>query len=225
MSPAAVEARAFEADGVRGFLHAAEGAVDGLALTHGAGGNCDAPLLIAVAKAFQAAGLSVLRYDLPFRQERRSGPPFPAKAAGDREGVRKAAAALRVFLTGRIYLGGHSYGGRQTSMAAAEAPDLAEALLLLSYPLHPPSKPSELRTAHFASLRTPALFVHGTGDSFGSIAEMERALALTAGPTSLIAIQGAGHDLKRGRFDLAALVPALTGMAASAPTAKRRETR
>jgi len=85
-------------------------------------------------------------------------------------------------------------------MLAAEEPDLAAGLLLLSYPLHPPKRPAEMRTAHFAQLSTPALFIHGTRDPFGSVEEMRAALQLIAGPHELVTIEGAGHDLggKRG---------------------------
>ncbi len=77
----------FEAQGVRGYLHKAEGVGDGMVLTHGAGGNCNAPLLLAVAEAFQAVGVTVLRCDLPFRQQRPSGPPRPADSAKDRQAL------------------------------------------------------------------------------------------------------------------------------------------
>ena len=80
-------------------------------------------------------------------------------------------------------------------MLAAAEPGLVDSLLLLSYPLHPPKKPSELRTKHFPSLQTPALFVHGTRDGFGMIAEMQSALSLIPGPTGLLPVEGAGHEL------------------------------
>jgi hypothetical protein len=178
----------------------------GLVLTHGAGANCRAPLLLKVAEAFRAAGLYVLRYDLPFRQRRPFGPPAPATAAADRAGLREAVARLRETAAGPIYLGGHSYGGRQATMLAAEDPDVAAGLLLLSYPLHPPGKPERMRTEHFPALRTPAVFVHGTKDDFGTIEEMREALRLIPAPTQLVTVEGAGHDLKRGAVDWAALV-------------------
>jgi len=61
---------------------------------------------------------------------------------------------MRELVTGRVFLGGQSYGGRQASMLLASEPGLADALLLLSYPLHPPRRPAELRTAHLPSLKT-----------------------------------------------------------------------
>jgi uncharacterized protein len=173
----------------------------GLVLTHGAGGNAQAPLLFRVAEAFAEAGWYVLRYNLPFRQKKPFGPPTPAGAAADREGLRAAVAELKP-LAEHVSLGGHSYGGRQASMLAAEAPGLLEALLLLSYPLHPPKKPEQLRTAHFPQLRTPSLFVSGTKDEFGTVEEMKSALALIPAKTDLQIIEGAGHDLMKGAFNL-----------------------
>ncbi len=199
----------FEREGVSGFLHRPDDAVSGgLVLTHGAGGNCNALLLVEAAGAFSAAGLQVLRIDLPFRQRRKSGPPSPAGAAADRAGLRQAVAALHAIVSGPITLGGQSYGGRQATMLAADEPQLVEALLLFSYPLHPPGKPERLRTEHFPRLRIPALFVHGTADPFGSIAELRLAVSLIPAPTQVMPIAGAGHDLRRGRFDLGAVVAA-----------------
>jgi uncharacterized protein len=206
----------FETEGVRGFLHRPDGAGSGgVVLTHGAGGNCDAPLLVAAATAFCAAGLQVLRVDLPFRQRRPKGPPSPAGAAADRAGLRQAVAALRqavaalrAVAAGPITLGGQSYGGRQATMLAADEPGLVEALLLFSYPLHPPGKPERLRTEHFPRLRIPALFVQGTADPFGSIAELRQAVSLIPAPVQVMPIERAGHDLRRGRLDLGAVVAA-----------------
>ncbi|MGI8960189.1 MAG: alpha/beta hydrolase family protein [Bryobacteraceae bacterium] len=197
----------FAQGSVRGFLHRPAGLVTaGLVLTHGAGGNCEGPLLIAVATAFCEAGILVLRCDLPFRQRKRYGPPSPLTAAEDRAGLRDAVHAVRNLGSGQIFLGGHSYGGRQASILAAEEPDSIDALLLLSYPLHPPNKPKQRRTDHLSKLRVPALFVHGTQDQFGSVEDMRTALYLITAKTQLVVIEGAGHDLARGMFDLDRLV-------------------
>jgi hypothetical protein len=153
-------------------------------------------LLKAIASSLADAGITALRYDLPFRT-RGSGPPLPASAALDREGIRAAVKSLRELVPGFIVAAGHSYGGRQTSIAASEDPALASALVFLSYPLHPPRRPSELRTGHFPDLRTPALFVHGTRDPFGSPDEMRESLRLIPAPVKLHFVEGAGHDLNR----------------------------
>jgi hypothetical protein len=187
----------FETDELRGVLHTPEQASgDALALTHGAGANANAPLLVSLSRAFCEAGLFVLRYDLPFRVARASGPPFPAAAARDREGVARAVQALRQRVKGHVFAGGHSYGGRQTAMIAAERPDLADGLLLLSYPLHPPRKPDQPRTDYFPQWRTPALFVHGSRDPFGTLEELRAAMKLIPARVDLLAVEGAGHDLR-----------------------------
>jgi uncharacterized protein len=196
---------------VSGVLHKPEDSREslggGLILTHGAGSNRDAPVLVALASALAKIGIYVLRCDLPFRQKRRSGPPYPAGASEDRKGLREAVDQMRTVVSGKILLGGHSYGGRQASILAAEDPGLVAGLLLLSYPLHPPKKPSEMRTGHFAALKTPCLFVHGAEDPFGSMTEMRSALSLIPVRKELLEIRGAGHELTRGeRADLGTLI-------------------
>jgi uncharacterized protein len=180
---------------LQGFLHRASSpSGDGLVLTHGAGGNAQMALLATLAEAFAGAGFTVLRCNLPFRQNRPFGPPRPADAARDREGLKSAVTAMRELAKSRVFLGGQSYGGRQASMLLAEEP-IAEGLILLSYPLHPPGKPDQLRTQHLPKLHVPTLFVEGTRDPFGTIQEIEAARKLISAKTKLLTVEGAGHDL------------------------------
>jgi predicted alpha/beta-hydrolase family hydrolase len=123
--------------------------------------------------------------------------------------LRDAVEAMRERVSGRVVLGGVSYGGRQAAILAAAEPQIAAALILFSYPLHPPGRPKQLRTEHFPRLHLPVLFVQGTRDPFASPEELRAAVAAIPSPTRIIAIEGAGHDLKRGRFDLPAVVAAL----------------
>jgi predicted alpha/beta-hydrolase family hydrolase len=95
-------------------------------------------------------------------------------------------------------------------MLAAEQPDLITALLLFSYPLHPPGKPERLRVEHFPRLRVPCVFVSGTVDPFGAPAELRDAISSIPALTEMITVDGAGHDLKRGRFDFAPVVAAVS---------------
>jgi predicted alpha/beta-hydrolase family hydrolase len=195
---------------VRGFLHRSVASLHkGLIITHGAGGNAQSGILVALAEAFTAAGFAVLRCDLPFRQLRRYGPPRPGDAARDREGLKNAIAIMRKLVPGRLFIGGQSYGGRQASMLLAEE-TLADGLLLLSYPLHAPSRPDQLRTQHLPKIQVPTLFVQGTRDPFGSIEEIEAARKLIPAKTLLLPAEGVGHDLgfkgKLKREDLPATV-------------------
>jgi predicted alpha/beta-hydrolase family hydrolase len=183
---------------VQGVLH--RPAVPGesaLVLAHGAGADCHSELLVGFARAAAGFGWTVLRYDLPFRKERPKGPPHPSSAGRDRAAIRAAVLAVRDLGVQRVICGGHSYGGRQSTMLAAEEPGLVEGLLLLAYPLHPPRKREELRTGHFPQLRTPALFVHGTRDPFGLVEELREAMTLIPARTELLEVSGAGHDLKQ----------------------------
>lgn len=205
---------------VRGFVHGPlDSDQDCLVLTHGAGSNCSAPLLVALSDAFCASGWTVLRCDLAFRQLRPQGPPR-GSAERDQLGLRSAVASMRRRTSGRIFLGGHSYGGRQASMLAADDPALVDRLLLLSYPLHPPQRPAELRTGHFPRLQIPALFVHGVRDGFGSLDEIAAALQLIPARTELLPVTSAGHELmtKQNRDQLPKIVvEAFRSFASAAP--------
>ena len=189
---------------VYGFLHVPDSpAGDALVLTHGAGANCQSPLLRRLADAFCEHGYTVLRCDLPFRQLKPHGPPMRS-AELDQQGLRRAVEIMRQRVTTRVFLGGHSYGGRQATMLGASNPALLPGLLLLSYPLHPPKRPEQMRTAHFPDLRTPALFIHGTRDGFGSTEEVAAALKLIPASTELVSVPAAGHELlsKRNEAEL-----------------------
>jgi predicted alpha/beta-hydrolase family hydrolase len=204
---------------VRGYLHVASPSGDVLVLTHGAGANCNAPLLVKLADAFASAGINVLRCDLPFRQRRPHGPPLRT-ANEDQQGLRCAVEVMKKKFgesspssaahksgatDARVFLGGHSYGGRMASMLLADDPSVADALLLLSYPLHPPKKPEQKRTAHFPSLRTPTVFVHGSKDEFATKQELVEAMDLIPATTELIEMNG-GHGLGTKEADLMRIV-------------------
>ena len=188
----------FEQPGVHGWLHRPVKLKASMLLSHGAGGNCQNPLMVAVAEAFCAAGYCVLRWDLPFRQARPRGAPG-GSGERDRDGIRLAARVLRQEARGvPLYLAGQSYGGRQSSMVAAEDAGAADGLLLLSYPLHPPGKPAQLRVEHFPTLRVPVLFVHGTRDPFGTVDELRDAIKLIPRNARLQVVEGAGHGVPPG---------------------------
>ena len=80
-------------------------------------------------------------------------------------------------------------------MLAAADPAVTEALLLLSYPLHPPKKPEQMRTAHFPALKTPAIFFSGERDGFGTREELEATMKMIPARTELVMVPGAGHEL------------------------------
>lgn len=202
---------------VSGFLHVPDNpSGDALILTHGAGSNCQSALLVALATVMCASGLTVLRCDLPFRQLHPHGPPPLRGANADQQGLRHAVWAMK-RTSGRVFLGGHSYGGRQATLLAVAEPELVDGLLLLSYPLHPPKTSEQTRTAHLPNLRTPALFVHGSRDSMGTAEEMREAVKLIPSQNALMTVKGAGHELISARTVLnvtAAVVEAFWKFAA-----------
>nr|WP_174555410.1 alpha/beta fold hydrolase [Rhodococcus rhodnii] len=194
---------------VRGFLHEPEGEiVAGLALTHGAGGSSESDLVVSLARGFADAGLLVLRYDMPYRQRKPKGPPNPSRAGEDRVGIAEAIGVVREMVPGLpVVAGGQSYGGRQTSMIVAERPELADALVLTSYPLHAPGRADRMKTAHLPDITVPTVIVHGSKDTFATTPEIEDAAAMIPAPVTLVEIEGARHDLSPTKF--AVVTPAV----------------
>ena len=163
----------------------------GLLLAPGAGADRDQATLVALDRAATDAGMTVVRMDFPYRK---AGRRAPDRAPVLVEAVRAEAAAVG---SGSLVLGGRSMGGRMCSIAVASGliPS-AVGLLLISYPLHPPGKPSTLRTEHFPSISVPCLFISGTRDAFGSPSELEEATALIPGPVRHEWIEGKDHALR-----------------------------
>jgi uncharacterized protein len=190
---------------IAGVAHQPKGSATGVVvLTHGAGGSRESPLLQQVCDEWARRGWLAVRYNLPYRRRRPTGPPS-GSAAGDRAGIVEAITLCRGLSDGPLIVGGHSYGGRQTSMvvAANEAP--ANVLTLFSYPVHPPGKPERPRTEHLPDITAPTVFTHGTSDPFGTPAEVRDAAAMIAAPTEVVEIAGARHDLRSKSLDVAAL--------------------
>jgi uncharacterized protein len=172
-------------------------------LTHGAGGGPEHRELMAIERA--VAPLPCTRMSFPYRS---AGRRAPDRAPVLLEAVRSGAAALAAA-TGvspkRLVLGGRSMGGRICSMAVADGL-AARGLVLISYPLHPPGKPDQLRTAHFAEIQVPCLFVSGRRDPFGSPDELEHATDAIAGPVHHHWFDGARHELKTHETELGDVV-------------------
>lgn len=181
-------------DDIAGVAHQPEGTPKGIILlTHGAGGSREAPLIVRLCDEWARHGYLAIRYNLPYRRRRPKGPPSNS-AASDQQGIVEAITWARNHTDGPVIAGGHSYGGRMTSMVAAgdRGPDV---LALFSYPLHPPGKPERARTEHLPDITVPTVFTHGTADPFGSIDEIRAAANLVTGDTTVVEVTGARHDL------------------------------
>jgi hypothetical protein len=178
--------------------------VAGLVLTPGASAGRDHSGLVAIETAVTPLGIAVERVEFPGQAagKRRTDPPAVCI-----ETVRAAATALGARLDvplGQIAVGGRSFGGRMCSMAVAEGLEAA-ALVLVSYPLHPPGKPDRLRTEHFPALELPCLFVSGRRDAFGTPEELEREPAAIPGEVTRTFVDG-DHSLRKSEAEAAEAV-------------------
>ncbi|MGO8771240.1 MAG: alpha/beta family hydrolase [Mycobacterium sp.] len=195
-------------DPIAGVAHEPPGPPEGVVvLTHGAGGSRESELLQQICDEWARHGWLAVRYNLPYRRRRPTGPPS-GSATADRSGIAEAIRLCRNLAEGPLIAGGHSYGGRQTSMVVAAndaVPNQVDLLTLFSYPVHPPGKPERARTEHLPDIIVPTVFTHGTSDPFGTPAEVRDAAALIAAPTEVVEIAGARHDLGSKTLDVPAL--------------------
>ncbi|MBV8862421.1 MAG: alpha/beta hydrolase [Mycobacterium sp.] len=194
---------------IAGVAHQPEGDPPGgpkgiVVLTHGAGGSRDSSLLQQLCDEWARRGWLAVRYNLPYRRRRPTGPPS-GSAARDRAGIVEAIEVCRGLAGGPLIAGGHSYGGRQTSMVVAENARPVDLLTLFSYPVHPPGKPERARTEHLPGIAVPTVFTHGTSDPFGTLDELRAAAALIPAATEVVEITGARHDLGSKTLDAPAL--------------------
>lgn len=189
---------------IAGVAHQPDGTPSGVVvLTHGAGGSRESPLLQQVCDEWARRGWLAVRYNLPYRRRRPNGPPS-GSATADRTGVVEAITLCRELADGPLIAGGHSYGGRLTSMVVAAGDAPVDVLTLFSYPVHPPGKPERARTEHLPDIAVPTVFTHGTSDPFGTPDEVRDAAALIPAPTEIVEI-GARHDLGSKTVDVPAL--------------------
>jgi uncharacterized protein len=167
-----------------------------LILAPGAGAGQKSPFMVRFGAAIAARGIDTVTFDFPYREEGRRIPDGNATLEACWRAVI-AAVSRRLTPMEKIAIGGKSMGGRIASQVAAsgEAGALA-ALVLLGYPLHPPGKPQQLRTAHFLRLRVPSLFIQGTRDAFGTPAELSAALSEADVPATLFPIAEGDHSFK-----------------------------
>ena len=159
----------------------------------GAGSSAASPSLVAIEEALSP--MPVRRADFPYRREGRKAPDRPPKLLACVVDEAGTLAEETGVAPRSIVLGGRSMGGRICSMAVADGLPAA-ALVLISYPLHPPGRPERLRIEHLPALEVPCLFVSGTRDTFGTPDELERHTAVIPGPVTHVWIDGKGHDLK-----------------------------
>ncbi len=187
-----VSARRYEAGaGVR--LHAT------FVLAHGAGAPHTSPFMVTFAEALAARGLDVVTFNFPYMEARRRLPDPGRVLEACYAEVLRHAGALPGLEDRRVVIGGKSMGGRIASQLVAhdaESSARVAALVFLGYPLHPPGKPQQLRTAHLPKVRQPMLCVQGEHDPFGTPAELAPVLAALPAESDLFVVDGGGHSFE-----------------------------
>ena len=154
---------------------------------HGASGS--AASMAGHVRGLIARGVDARAIDLPLRKAEAAVPAFRAIVP---DGPAAPGADGRA-----IAVGGQSYGGRVASLAAAESDTAYAALVLFSFPLHPPGAPAKgaERTAHFPAIRCPVLFLSGESDPFARLDLLRDRIALLA-DAELVTYPRLGHTLK-----------------------------
>jgi len=144
-------------------------------LAHGAGAGMDSDFMQFTAKGLADAGFECVLFNFPYMEKRaldgKRRPPDRAPKL-----LEHFRAVIEKARTDKpLIIGGKSMGGRMASMLAAETPTIADGLILLGYPFHPPGKPEKLadRTAHFSAITMPTLLVQGERDTFGGRALLD----------------------------------------------------
>lgn len=174
-------------------------------LTPGASAGRDQSALVAIDAAVSLLGIRVERVDFPYRLAGRRRPDsMPVLISTVVAGASELAAAARCAASD-VALGGRSMGGRICSMAVAGGL-AARALVLVSYPLHPPGRPDSPRIEHFGSITVPCLFVSGTRDAFGSPIELAAATEAIQGLVTHAWIEGGDHGLRGKDVAVAGIV-------------------
>ena len=173
-----------------------ETAATTLLLAHGAGAPMDSAAMTAAANALAKEGFRVARFEFAYMASRRTAAGRKPPPRAERLNGEYIAAIDALQAKGRLVIGGKSMGGRVASMVADElsASGRIAGLMCLGYPFHPVGKPEQLRTAHLATLQTPALIVQGTRDPFGTREEVERYTLSKA--IELLWLEDGDHDLK-----------------------------
>ena len=180
--------------------------VRGVVLFPGAGSSSTHTSLIAIEESL--APIPVVRCDFPYRLAGKSFPDkTPVLIDSVRTHVRTCAKTLGVP-TSSLVIGGRSMGGRMCSMAVADTDDPLDVagVVLISYPLHPPKKPDNLRSEHLPRVTTPLLCVSGTKDNFGTPVEMNQAFAVVRGDVQWVWIENGRHELAGKDNDVATAV-------------------
>lgn len=164
-----------------------------LVLAHGAGAGQQHPFMVAAARELSARGIDVATFDFPYMAE---GRKVPDRTPVLEQAFRDAIAAAREWSqAGALFIGGKSMGGRMATHLGAQGVDGLAGIVVLGYPLHPPGKPEQLRTAHLPAIAVPVLIIQGERDAFGAPSELDPVVKTMPAPVTLHVVAGGDHSL------------------------------
>ena len=168
-----------------------------LILAPGAGAGHDSAFIVGFARALASRGLHVVTFNFPYLERGRRVPDTNVTLEKCWDAVLRAVRE-RAGAASPLFAGGKSMGGRIASQVAVRQDPLVspKGLVFLGYPLHPPGRPDERRTAHWPHLHLPALFVQGSRDPFGTPEELRAALAGFGGDSRVMIVDGGDHSFK-----------------------------
>jgi len=172
-----------------------------LTIAHGAGAGMLHPFMEELATALGEAGIATLRFNFPFMEKPKKGPPDrPPVAHKTIEAV--IAKAQKLFPSLPLFVSGKSFGGRMTSQYLAENQQMAvKGIVFYGFPLHAPGKPSIERGDHLKKIKLPMLFLQGSRDEFAEFGLITKVTA-SLKKTKLIRIEGANHSYKAGKLNM-----------------------
>jgi predicted alpha/beta-hydrolase family hydrolase len=166
-----------------------------LVLAHGHVMNVHHPFMESISAALAQHGIATLRFNFPYAQAKRERPDgqallLEAITAATREGERRRGSLP-------LLMGGKSLGG----LIAAEAlgrgalPGV-KGLVILSYPLHAPGRPSAVNAQRLEAVKQPTLILQGTEDPLADLTLLEALVAKLGPRVRLELVQGAGHGFE-----------------------------
>jgi len=177
-------------------------------LAHGAGAGMHHPFMITLSRSLSEAGISTMRFNFPFMENKKGRPDAPAVA---HQAIETAILkAQKLFPKLPLFVAGKSFGGRMTSQYLSTHPhDEIKGIVFYGFPLHPPGKPSIERAEHLKQVKTPMLFLQGTKDEFAT-GKLIESVCSSLPLAELVKIEGANHAFKAGKQDIMKLLIAKT---------------
>ena len=179
-----------------------------ITLAHGAGAGMNHSFMIELSDSLAEVGLSTLRYNFPYMEQKKRRPDVPAIAHKTVEAAIQKAHEL--FPTIPLFVSGKSFGSRMSSQYLANhSPTFVKGIIFFGFPLHPAGKPAIDRAAHLKTVKIPMLFLQGTRDELAQLSLIEK-VTVELPSAKLLKIEGADHSFKAGKQNMIPLLADFT---------------